>query len=144
MNRDERNREADEPKIEIRTDSAPVTRRLPNFPNTEELYWTSRQLEEESIGSSPYELTVWAKMKKQTFFEFVEKIPTVQDTTFVPEFTPEQLENEYNWKKLDKDYVSEHHVFGESFEVSKLYVTELDVYIDTEHLVMYVRVVTAT
>ncbi|MGL4696246.1 hypothetical protein [Enterococcus larvae] len=144
MNRYERSQETSEERSDIRTDSEPVTRRLPNFPDAEELYWSAKQLDEESIGPSPYELAIWSKLDEQTFSDFVQDIPTVQDTTFVPEFTPKQLKNEYEWEKMDADYISDYHIFGESVEISKLYVTELDVYIDREHLVMYVRVVTAT
>lgn len=133
-----------EEPFDIRTDSTPVIRRLPKFPTTEELYWTARQLDERAIGPSSYELTAWAKLDKQTFSDFVQDIPTVQKTTFIPEFTPKQLENKYTWEELDSSYVAEHQIFGASFESSKLYVVELDSYVDREHFIMYIRVVTTT
>lgn len=144
MSKYERTGETNEDQLEIRTDSTPITRRLPNFPDTKELYWISKYLGEEEIGPSQLEVVAWGKFDEEIFFDFIQEVPTVQDASFIPSFTPKQIDYEYNWEKMDMTYVAKHQLFGDSFEASKLYVVGLDVYIDREHFVMYIRVVTET
>lgn len=142
MNEPEHQREVRGDTLEIRTDKEPVIKRLPEFPKTEELFWTHDFLGEETIGPTLTQLIVWAKLDEPTFSDFIHGAPTVKDDAFTPKFTPKQLKTDYEWEKMDEEFIMDNQILGDSYESSNIYRVSLDIYIDRDSCTIYVQSVT--
>lgn len=120
--------------VEIRSDMAPIEKRLPEFPETKEIYWISTILGEDSPGPTSLQLDIWAVLDDKTFEAFIKDAKLTDIKEFTPTFYPDEMEESYSWEKLDDSYV---------FNTQKLGVSQFnsEIYFDEKSCTIYVQAV---